>query len=82
MSYKSIQLAVLKPVVAAAPGVFATKDISEDPRVLRAYPELVSHRNYHAFVGRALSVHHIDLGIEKDRDRPPRGMQWRKKAAE
>ena len=78
MSHKSIQSHVLKPVVAGAPALFRTKDISEDPRVRRAYSELVNHRNYHAFVGRALSIHHVELGIEKDRDRPPRGMQWKK----
>jgi len=80
MSHKLIQLNVLKPVVLSAPTLFATKDISEHPRILAAYPELVGHRNYHAFIGRALSVHHVALGIEKFRDKPPRGMQWKKRS--
>lgn len=51
MSYKSIHPKVLKLIVAGAPVLLTTKDISEDPRVRRAYLELVGRRNYHAFVG-------------------------------
>lgn len=78
MSRKSIDPGVLKPVVSQAPPLFTTKDISEDERVRSAYPELAAHRNYHAFVGGALSDHHLELGIEKVRTKARRGMQWRR----
>lgn len=67
MSRKSIEPGALKPVVSEAAPLFTTKDISEDERVRSAYPELAAHRNYHAFVGGALSDHHLALGIEKIR---------------
>lgn len=76
MSRKLIQVAVLKPVVSEAPTSFTTKDISEDERVRRAYRDLVHHRNYHAFIGGALSDHHSELGIRKDRSTSRRGMRW------
>jgi hypothetical protein len=79
MSRKSIEPGVLKPVVSEAAPLFTTKDISDDERVRSAYPELAAHRNYCAFVGGALSDHHLELGIEKVRPKGERGMQWRKK---
>ncbi len=78
MSRKLIQSTVLMPVVEQAPVVFTTKDISEDRRIRDAYPELVGHRNYHAFVGGALSDNHANLGIRKERTTARRGMRWRK----
>ncbi len=77
MSRKSIAPEILKPVVSEASLLFATKDISED-RVRNAYPELATHRNYHAFVGGALNDHHLELRIAKVRTKARRGMQWQK----
>ena len=65
-------------VVSGASSLFTTKDISEDERVRGAHPELTAHRNYHAFVGGALSDNHATLGIVKMRTKGERGMQWRK----
>lgn len=78
MSRKSIRADVLKQVIADADALFATKDISEDERVRRAHPELVGHRNYHAFVGGALSDHRVALGIVEVRKSTPRGSRWQK----
>ena len=79
MSRKSIAPEILNSVVSEASPLFTTKDISEDERVRSAYPELATHRNYHAFVGGALSDHHVELGIAKVRTKARRGMQWQKK---
>jgi hypothetical protein len=65
MSRKLIRREVLKQVVAQAEPLLVTRDISEDERVRRAHPGLVTHSYYHAFVGGALSDHRIFLGIER-----------------
>jgi hypothetical protein len=80
MSRKSIRLGVLKQVVADASPLFTTKDISEDERVRRAHSDLVVHRNYHAFVGGALSDHRVALGIIEVQKSTSRGSRWQKKA--
>ena len=79
MSWKSIRLDILKEVVAGANLVFPTKDISEDERVRGTHPELVGHRNYHAFVGRALSVHRVALGIIEVQKSSQRGSRWQRR---
>jgi hypothetical protein len=76
MSRKSIRLDILKQVIADASPLFATKDVSEDERVRRAHPALAAHRNYHAFVGGALSDHHVALNIIEVRKSTPRGSEW------
>jgi hypothetical protein len=78
MSRKLVRLEALKQVVADANSVFATKDVSEDERVRAAHPDLVSHRNYHAFVGGALSDHRVVLDIVEVRASTSRGSQWQK----
>jgi hypothetical protein len=78
MSRKSIRVDVLKRVVADASQQFATKDISEDKRMRAAHPELVSHSHYHAFVGGALSDHHVQLNIVEVRKDTSRGSRWQK----
>ncbi len=78
MSEKLIQLDVLRQVVADQGPVFWTKDVSENERMLRAHPELVRKRNYHSFVGRALSVHRASLGITEIQKDTPRGSRWQK----
>ena len=78
MSRKSILEIVLKQVVDDARSQFATKDISEDERMLAAHPELVNHSHYHAFVGGALSDHHVMLKIVEVQKKTSRGSRWRK----
>ncbi|HZF50751.1 MAG TPA: hypothetical protein VE093_18960 [Polyangiaceae bacterium] len=78
MSRKSIRVDVLKQVVADAGQQFATKDISEDKRMQAAHPELVSHSHYHAFVGGALSDHHVLLNIVEVQKDTLRGSRWQK----
>ncbi len=65
-------------VVADTDQQFATKDISEDERMLVAHPELVSHSHYHAFVGGALSDNHILLNIVEVQKKTSRGSRWQK----
>ncbi|WP_441289802.1 hypothetical protein ACSRUE_03705 [Sorangium sp. KYC3313] len=78
MSRKSIRVSVLKQVVASAGQQFSTKDISEDERMLAAHPELASHSHYHAFVGGALSDHHVELNIVEGQEGTSRGSRWQK----
>jgi hypothetical protein len=78
MSRKSIKLDILKKVVADANQVFTTKDISEDERMCRAHPELIDHSHYHAFVGGALSDHHVPLDIIEVQKSTSRGSRWQK----
>lgn len=78
MSRKSIQVDVLKKVVEDAKHQFATKDISEDDRMLAAHPELVGHSHYHAFVGGALSDRHVTLKIIEVQKDTSRGSRWQK----
>lgn len=78
MGRKSIRVDVLRQVIAEADALFVTKDISEDERVRRAHTEFVGHRNYHAFVGGALSDHRVALGIVEVRKSTSRGSRWQK----
>lgn len=81
MRRKLISPKVLEPIVSEASALFTTKDISEDDRVRGASPELANHRNYHAFVGGALSDHHEKLGITKARTKGGAGCSGEKTGA-
>jgi hypothetical protein len=76
MSWKDVQLDVLKRIVIGQKRVFSTKDVSQDKRVLEAHPVLASRKNYHAFVGSALSRHRVALGIKEVRKSTSRGSLW------
>ena len=78
MSRKAISFRVLNKVVKDMDDVFATKDVSEDPRMRNAHPRLVKHSHYHAFVGGALSDHRSRLGIKEIQKRTARGSRWQK----
>jgi hypothetical protein len=80
MSRKAIRSDILRLVLADLGPVFATKDVSENERVRKAHRTLVSHRNYHAFVGGGLSDNHVALGIEHvGESKARRGARWVKK---
>lgn len=78
MGRLKISLYVLKQVVDDLGPVFYTKDVSEDPRMTSAHLDLTDHRNYHSFVGGALSDHDSELGIRKSGNRTKRGVKWEK----
>jgi hypothetical protein len=71
MSRKDISLYTLKEVVAGLGQVFTTKDVSEDFRMRKAHPNLVDHRQYHGFVGGALSNHRAQLEIDEIKKNTP-----------
>lgn len=81
MSRKAISVRVLKKVVKDRGDVFTTKDVSEDPRVMKAHRKLVKHSHYHAFVGGALSDHRDQLGIKEVQKGTSRGSRWQKKGS-
>lgn len=78
MSRLKISLFVLKQVVDDLGPVFYTKDVSEDLRMTSAHADLADRRNYHSFVGGALSDHDSELGIRKSGNRTKRGVKWEK----
>jgi hypothetical protein len=81
MSRTSILRDVLGQVVAGLEAAFATKDVSEDARMLQAHPDLAHHSHYHAFVGGALSDHRAALEIVELRKNTSRGSVWQKEAS-
>ena len=78
MSHKDISLYVLKIVVSDLGTEFFTKDVSEDPRMTTHHFDLTDHSHYHAFVGKALSENHVELGIRKIGYHHKRGSIWKK----
>jgi hypothetical protein len=78
MGRKTISLYPLKEVVADLGQVFTTKDVSEDIRMKQAYPNLIDHKQYHGFVGGALSDHRAQLEIDEIKKHTPRGSRWKK----
>jgi len=78
MSRLAISLYALKEVVADLGPIFATKDVSEDPRMKNAHLNLVDHPQYHGFVGGALSDHRAQLKIDIVGKDPKRGIRWKK----
>ena len=81
MSYEDIKIRVLREVVADLGPTFVTKDVSEDPRMVQAHLDLVDHSLYHAFVGRALSIHRVILEIDEIQKGTKRGSRWKKTKA-
>lgn len=82
MGWLEIAQESLKEVVEGLGPEFKTRDVSEDRRMTKAYYYLIGERNYHAFVGRALSEHNKYLGIVAvpEKRNNDRGMHWKKTA--
>lgn len=78
MSRLKISLYALIQVVDDLGPVFYTKDVSEDPRMTSVHADLADHRNYHSFVGGALSDHQGELEIRRIGYHQKRGSIWKK----
>lgn len=80
MGWLEISQEILIEVVTGLGSAFKTRDVSENPRMLKAYADLLHHTHYHAFVGRALSEFHVYLGIlaVPEEYSQKRGMHWKK----
>ena len=78
MSWKNIDITLLSTVIRELPERFATRDVSEDPRMLDGHPELRGARNYHAWVGRCISANNGAGGVPALRrgGSSPRGQRW------
>lgn len=81
MSWKLIDEKELSKAVSVLKGDFVTRDVSDQPALRGAHVALASHSHWHAFVGRALSVHHVRLGIAISGGRTDRGVHWRRVGA-
>ena len=80
MSELSVDVEILASAVRELGPIFQTKDVSEQSSVRDAHPELTTHSHYHAFIGKALSLHHVQLGIVKEGEDGARGTVWRKQS--
>jgi hypothetical protein len=78
MSRTDIKVRVLKEVIADLGQEFATKDVSEDKRMIKAHPIDSRHSLYHAFVGGAISDNRGILNIKEVKKGTKRGSIWRK----
>jgi hypothetical protein len=55
---------------------FATRDVSDDPKMIAAHPGVSKARNFKSFVGLAISRRRTTLGLKELRKRTPRGSVW------
>ena len=78
MGRSDIKVRVLKEVIADLGQEFATKDVSEDERMIKAHPFDARHSHYHAFVGGAISDNRGTLNVKEIRKETKRGSIWRK----
>jgi hypothetical protein len=74
-----IDIRELERAIGRVGQVFVTKDVSEQPELRRAHPRESAHTHWHAFVGRAISVHHVRLGVTSI-GKSSRGERWSKVA--
>ena len=78
MGRSDIKVCVMKEVIADLGQEFATKDVSEDKRMIRAHPFDFKHSQYHAFVGGAISDNRGVLNVKEIKKGTKRGSIWRK----
>ena len=75
-----IDVRELEKAVARLNDVFVTKDVSEQEEMKRAHSAEASHTHWHAFVGRAISLHRGALGVDSIGRSATRGERWSKRA--
>jgi hypothetical protein len=78
MGRTDIKVRILREVIADLGQEFATKDVSEDERMIKAHPFDYRHSHYHAFVGGAISDHRGTLSVKEVRKGTKRGSIWHK----
>jgi hypothetical protein len=82
MSHLAVNVDMLAEAVAALGPVFHTKDVSEHSSVRDGHAFISGHSHYHAFIGKALMLHHTRLGIVQVGENKARGAMWRKQHGE
>lgn len=78
MSHHDIDTASLLRAIATLPETFATKDVSEHQVVREANRALLHHRNFHAFVGKALAQL---PQLDRAGDSGSRGALWHRRTS-
>lgn len=78
MSHLLIDPVGLKQALAQVRDDFVTKDVSEQSVLRGAHGGLAAHSHWHAFVGKALRLHAVGLGIEFLDTGASRGARWQK----
>ena len=82
MSKNSVNVTSLRAAIAGMRSTFHTKDVADFREVRQANAALAGHRNYRAFIGRALSDNRNSLGLELISTGHAHGALWRKMVAE
>jgi hypothetical protein len=82
MSHLAVNVDALASAIGELGPVFNTKDVSEHAGVRDAHPDLSNHSHYHAFIGKALMLHHVQLGIVHGGEAKPRGARWTRERLE
>ncbi len=75
----TVDIRELQKAIDRLGDVFVTKDVSEQQELKRAHPAEAAHSHWHAFVGRSISVHRGELGVESI-GKSARGERWSKRA--
>jgi len=75
-----IDVRELQKAIARLGDVFATKDVSEQDELKRAHPAEALRSQWHATVGRSISVNRVELGVESI-GKSARGERWSKRAS-
>jgi RecB family endonuclease NucS len=79
---ESINRASIIKAIESLPQTFSTKDVSENPMVIKSSFHIANERNYHSHIGKYLKNYLLDdngnvmiVEIEKNKSR---GSVWRK----
>jgi len=79
---ESINRASIIKAIESLPQTFSTKDVSENPMVIKSNVHIANERNYHSHIGKYLKNYLLDdngkvmiVEIEKNKSR---GSVWRK----
>ena len=74
-----IRVSDLRDAIGRLGDVFVTRDVSEQEELRRAYPAEAAHPRWHALVGRTISIHRGELGVDSI-GKSARGERWSKLA--
>lgn len=77
-SHKQVDLRIVQEIITGLGERFSTRDVADDARMQAGHPALVQHRNYNAFVGRAISEDRSVLGLIERKKGTARGSVWEK----
>jgi hypothetical protein len=80
MRLNDVNFQILEEVISHLGPEFFSKDISEDPEMIREHQEFVDkgEDDYHAAVGQVITKYHDSLKVNEIEKDTPRGSCWKK----